>query len=132
VVARALAVASGVLLVIGPALQARAELREAKELTEALGESQLSKVLGEAFALYMRTALIPLGFLWPPTVKRLIELYKDYLKALEQFAKAAAGNTERAVRVRAGVRKAINWLIVLTGAVLLLSAAIIVLATGNP
>jgi hypothetical protein len=123
---RILLVAGALLLVIGPALQAVTELREYRELLNALQETQLPGVARDAIDLSVNISIAvlrPLGLL--AIIPDLVRWVGRFTVALNAFStKASAGNKE-AARIQAGLARARNWTIVLFGSLLILSAAII-------
>lgn len=139
VVARAILVAGALLLVVGPGLQARHEMREYHELLDALNELDQPAVMREYLSLLAVGPSLalrsPLGLL-EFVVTGPWGWYPRYRTARAAFAASAEGDDERVAEIRTHLTKARNWAIVVLGSVLIFCGASIelvhTLAAGRP
>jgi hypothetical protein len=124
IVAKAILAAGAFLLVLGPGMQARLEMREYHDLLEALKRTDdLPDVTREylnALAVGPSSALhSPLG-----AVRFLRTLsqgwYPRYRIARSAFGASAGGDDERVIEIRTHLTRARNWAIVVAGSLLIL------------
>lgn len=129
-IGRAVLIAGAFLLVLGPALQARVEMREYHELLDALIESDPPAVTRE----YLRLLAIgpsmalhsPLGLL--RFVTGVWGWYPRHRTARRAFTTSGAGHDERVVHIRTHLIRARNWAIVVLGSMLIFAGAAVELA----
>ena len=136
IVAKAILVAGALLLVIGPGMQARLEMREYHDLLEALKRTD---DLPDATRDYLGALAIgPSSALHSPlaAVKFLVTLsqgwYPRYRRARSAFRNSAGGEDERVVEIRTHLTRARNWAIVVAGSLLILTGAALDLARVIP
>ncbi len=136
IVAKAILVAGALLLVIGPGMQARLEMREYHDLLEALKRTD---DLPDATREYLSALAIgPSSALHSPVaaVKFLFTLfqgwYPRYRSARSAFRSSSAGEDERVVEIRTHLTRARNWAIVVAGSLLILTGAALELARVIP
>jgi hypothetical protein len=121
IVARAILIAGAFLLVLGPALQARLEMREFHELLDALIESDPPAATRE----YLRLLAVgpsmalhsPLGLIRFAT--SAWSWYPRYRTARSAFTASGAGHDERVVHIRTHLTRARNWAMVVLGSMLI-------------
>jgi hypothetical protein len=123
IIARAVLVAGALLLVIGPGLQARLEMREFHELLDALRQKSdlpaatrayLSVLaVGPSMALHSPVGALEFVMKGPST------WYRDHRRARAAFSASSGGGDERVVEIRTHLLKARNWAIVMLGSVLI-------------
>ena len=145
IVRTALVFAGAVALVIGPALQAKAEISEYRELLSAVHDSDLPDVgrdylevslriffptfprplwlkLLAIFTLPLWFWLWGLRFVWPPWLiqrfREIRDLLQRYALAVAAFAEEAGRGDERAILIHGQLRKARNWSVIVVGALL--------------
>jgi hypothetical protein len=139
VIAKAILVAGSLLLVLGPGLQARLEMREYHDLLEQL---MRSGELPQATRRYLSLLAIgPSSALHSPLaalrfVKTLSSgWYGRHQSARREFRAAGGEADERVTEVRAHLVRARNWAIVVAGSVLIFCGASIelihVIVTGH-
>lgn len=133
VLAKAILVAGALLLVLGPGLQARLEMREYHDLLEALkGERDLPEVAREYLGLL---AIGPSSALHSPLAAVRFFLstltsgwYPQFRTVRAAFRESGAAADERVVEIRTHLTRARNWAIVVAGSVLIFSGTSIELA----
>jgi hypothetical protein len=127
IVGRALLVAGAFLLVLGPGLQARLEMREYHDLLDALIESDPPVATREYLTLLASGPSLalhsPLGLL--KFLAGLRAWYPRYRAARRAFAASGAAHDERVVHIRTHLTRARNWAIVVLGSVLIFTGAIV-------
>jgi hypothetical protein len=130
-IGRTILLAGAFLLVLGPGLQARLEMREYHELLEALSAGDLPAVTREYLdilaigpSMALRSPLGALEFLFTGPS----DWYPRYRAARRAFRESAAGEDERVVEIRTHLTRARNWAIVVLGSVLIFSGAAVELA----
>jgi hypothetical protein len=127
IVQRAFFAAGALLLVVGPALQARAEIRGYRALLDLAADTNL----GVATRDYLRVVLEaanPAGFgllRLIKNAKRYFKLATRFLVALQAFTIAASENNDEAALIRTQLARAATWGVVTCGAVLVLIASTI-------
>src|SRR5664280_710022 len=124
VVARAILLAGAFLLVLGPGMQARLEMREYHELLEALAGTDLPEATQEYLRLLavgpsmvLRSPLGLLEFVFTAPA----DWYPRYRIARRALLEADALRDERVVQIRTHLAKARNWAIVMGGYLLIFS-----------
>jgi hypothetical protein len=125
IVGRAILIAGAFLLVLGPGLQARLEMREYHELLDALIESDPPAATRE----YLRLLAIgpsmalhsPLGLL--RFIAGAWAWYPRYRAARAAFNSSRAGHDERVVHIRTHLTRARNWAMVVFGSMLIFAGA---------
>jgi ABC-type uncharacterized transport system permease subunit len=137
IVGRAILIAGAFLLVLGPALQARLEMREYHQLLDALIESHPPPATQE----YLRLLAIgpsmalhsPLGLL--RFIVGAWSWYPRYRTAQSAFTTSVARDDERVVHIRTHLTRARNWAMVVSGSLLIFAGAAVeltqTLVTGN-
>ncbi len=128
IIARAILVAGAFLLVLGPGLQARLEIREYHDLLAALTERDLPAATRDYLGLLaigpsmvLRSPLGALEFiLTGPS-----DWYPRYRIARRAFRQTEDATDERVIEIRTHLTKARNWAIVVAGSVLIFSGATI-------
>ncbi|HUB35479.1 MAG TPA: hypothetical protein VL972_01520 [Solirubrobacteraceae bacterium] len=125
IVGRALLVAGAFMLVLGPGLQARLEMREYHALLDALIESDPPATTREYLTLLASGPSLalhsPLGLLrFLAGLHRWLPRYRSARRA---FAATDAAHDERVVHIRTHLTRARNWAIVVLGSVLILAGA---------
>jgi hypothetical protein len=139
IAAKAVLVAGSLLLVLGPGLQARLEMREYHGLLEALGTTgDLEPATREYLGLL---AVGPSSALHSPLAAlRFVATlssgwYGRYREARRAFDASGAGADERVVEIRIHLTRARNWAIVVLGSVLILAGSSVelgrVIANGH-
>jgi hypothetical protein len=137
VVARAVLMAGALLLVLGPGMQARLEMREYHELLDALKDSDMPaatqeylRLLAVGPSMVLRSPLGLLEFIFTGPAY----WYPRYRAARGALAEDGALDDERVVEIRTHLAKARNWAIVMAGSLLIMSGTAIELldaiATG--
>jgi hypothetical protein len=132
IVARAILMVGAFLLVLGPGLQARLEMREYHELLEALQRrSDLPDTTREYLGLLevgpSMALNSPLGAL-RFALSEPSEWYVKYRNARAAFGDSGAAGDERVMEIRTHLARARNWAIVVLGSVLIFAGASIELA----
>ena len=138
ILARAILMAGAFLLVLGPGLQARLEIREYHDLLEALTKSDLPaatreylSILAVGPSMALRSPLGALEFL----LTGPSDWYPRYRIARRAFRASADGADERVIEIRTHLTRARNWAIVVLGSVLIFGGSAIelarTLATGH-
>jgi len=122
---RALLVVGALLLVVGPALQASAEIRGYRQLLDLYAGTDLGGATRDYLGLTLRAAS-PLKGPWRliETLKQAFELSQRLGMALNEFTRAAADHKEAAL-IRTQLARARNWGIVVVGSVFIVVATII-------
>jgi NADH:ubiquinone oxidoreductase subunit K len=117
---------------IGAGLQAIAEIREYTELLALANETDLLRLardtLMDSFSLEVASFLAPQNLLYEMMIGLPILLMR-YRMAIKLLADAVSAGDERAVRIRSGIVRARNWIVVLVGSTLVFAAAIVALAS---
>jgi hypothetical protein len=139
IVAKAILVAGALLLVLGPGMQARLEMREYHDLLEALKRTH--DLPGATREYLSVLAIGPSSALHSPiaALKFLLTMsrgwYPRYRSARSAFAVSAGGDDERVVEIRTHLTRARNWAIVVAGSLLILTGAAVelvrVIVTGH-
>ena len=136
ILAKAILVAGAFLLVIGPGMQARLEMREYHDLLEALKRTD---DLPDATREYLSALAVgPSSALHSPiaALKFLVTLsngwYPRYRLARRAFRDSAGGDDGRVVEIRTHLTRARNWAIVVAGSLLILTGAALELARVIP
>ncbi len=139
IIAKAILVVGAFLLVLGPGLQARLEMREYHDLLEAL---EATDDLPEATREYLgalavgpssalHSPLAALGFL----LTLIRGWYPRYRSARAAFRASPGGEDERVVQIRTHLTRARNWAIVVAGSLLILTGSAVelirVIVTGD-
>jgi hypothetical protein len=132
IVARAILVAGAFLLVLGPGLQARLEMREYHDLLDALKRhSDLPRVTREYLgvlavgpSMALRSPLGALEFV----LSAPSGWYPRYRRARTAFRVSEAADDERVAEIRTHLTRARNWSIVVLGSVLIFTGASVELA----
>jgi hypothetical protein len=138
VFARAVLMLGALLLVIGPGMQARLEMREYHELLDALKQSDLPaatqeylRLLAVGPSMVLRSPLGLLEFVFTGPA----DWYPRYRAARSALAREDALDDDRVVEIRMHLAKARNWAIVMGGSLLILIGTAIelidALATGG-
>jgi sulfite exporter TauE/SafE len=130
IVGRAIVIAGALLLVVGPGMQARAEMREYHELLDALIDDDLPGQTRE----YLRLLSVgpsmalhsPLGLL--RFAASAWAWYPRYRTAHHAFQLSAGQQDARFLAIRAHLVSARNWAIVVAGSLLILVGASLELA----
>ncbi|HEX4437080.1 MAG TPA: hypothetical protein VH061_09825 [Solirubrobacteraceae bacterium] len=139
VIAKAILVAGSLLLVLGPGLQARLEMREYHDLLEGLMDSN---EIPETTRRYLSLLAIgPSSTLHSPlaALRFLGTLaggwYGRHRIARREFRAAGGGADERVTEIRSHLVRARNWAIVVAGSVLIFSGSSVelvhVIVTGH-
>jgi len=116
------ALCGSVVILVGSAMQALTELREYQEFRAAVSASDFPDPRWELPELaYVVTHLKPW---WLPLTlpMAIVEWFQKLREAQRAFSEHARGDPE-AARVRAGLARMRNWLVVVLGAALLVVAA---------
>lgn len=126
-IGRAILLVGAFLLVLGPGLQARLEMREYHDLLEALTKGDLPDVTREYLGLL---ALGPSMALHSPLglvrfLRGASDWYPGYRRARRAFAGSQAGADPRVAEIRTHLRRARNWGIVMLGSVLIFAGTAI-------
>lgn len=123
--------AGAFLLVLGPGLRARLEMRDYHDLLDALTERDLPaatreylSVLAVGPSMALRSPLGLLQFLFTGPS----DWYPRYRVAHRAFRASAAVEDERVVEIRTHLARARNWASVVLGSVLILGGSAIELA----
>ena len=122
ILGRAILIPGALLLLLGPGLQARAEMREYHDLLEALIESEPPAVTREYLAVL---AIGPSMALHSPIglLRFLVSLrrwYPRYRSARLAFIRSDVKHDERVAHIRGHLVRARNWAIVVLGSLLIL------------
>jgi hypothetical protein len=128
-IGHAILIAGAFLLVLGPGLQARLEMREYHELLDTLIETDPPAATRE----YLRLLAIgpslalhsPLGLLRFLTGMRA--WYPRYRSARSAFVNSQAAHDERVMHIRTHLVRARNWAIVVLGSVLIFAGTAVAL-----
>jgi sulfite exporter TauE/SafE len=125
IIGRAILLAGAFLLVLGPGLQARMEMREFHELLDALIERDAPAVtrtylellaVGPSMALHSPLGAVKfLGGAWG--------WYPRFRVARRAFAASGAAGDERVVHIQSHLTRARNWAIVVAGSMLIFAGA---------
>lgn len=130
IVGRAILLGGAFLLVLGPGLQARLEMRGYHESLDALRESDIPAVTREYLRLLAlgpsRALLSPLGLF--RFVTDASDWYPRYRSARRALAASAAGHDERIVNIQEHLTRARNWMVVVLGSLLIFTGTSIELA----
>jgi hypothetical protein len=129
IASKAILVAGALLLVIGPGMQARLEMREYHDLLEAL---KRTRDLPQATREYLNALAVgPSSALHSPlaALRFLLTLsqgwYPRYRTARDAFRDSAGGEDERVVEIRTHLTRARNWAIVVAGSLLIFTGTAI-------
>ncbi len=124
-IGRAILVVGGFLLVIGPGMQARLEMREYHDLLEVLSKGDIPAVTREYLKLLSvgpsMALRSPLGLL--EFLRGAPSWYPRYRRAHKAFTESAGGGDERVAQIRMHLTRARNWAIVMLGSVLIFVGA---------
>jgi hypothetical protein len=132
ILARVILMVGALLLVLGPGLQARLEMREYHELLDALQRrsdlpaitQEYLSLLGVGPSMALHSPLGALQFV----LSEPSDWYSKYRRALRAFGDSGAGGDERVAEVRTHLARARNWAIVVLGSVLIVAGAAVELA----